>query len=178
MSARENLFLIHPHSAIEGVARQEARCYWKRTVMRSLCVVALLLGACNGPAQSPPIFRPFWGPEVVYPDTFVLFGIVADDDHGIEYQLLSAPANVDFITGFDGGRPPEYWSALFTWHTPSISAVGTTNVFIVRATETNGPGLSATGMVSIVVIAPPPIHLSLSNATPRLRMDNLRSDKS
>ena len=146
--------------------------------MRLLFVAfALLLCAWKGPAQSPPVFRPFQGPEVVYPDTLVIFPMVADDDYEVEYQLLSAPANVHFTSGWDGDRPIS-WSALFFWHTPAMSEVGTTNIFIVRAVETNGPGLSATDMVGIVLIAPPPIHLSLSNGTPLLRMDNLRPDKS
>jgi hypothetical protein len=128
---------------------------------------------CTGVCQSePPQFYNF-GPSVVYPGTHVIIGVIADSTPLIE--LLAAPANVVFW-GTQYYHPG--YIALMDWDVPSRAAVGTTNVFVLRATDSTNPQLVATNITSVLIIDPPPIRsIQFSNGLPVLRLDSLLPDK-
>jgi hypothetical protein len=126
--------------------------------------------ACNGISQGnqPPQFVPYSGPTVVYPDTYISFSLYAP---GADYDLLAAPINTHMVV-VNVGRGGED-GPLITWHTPPRSAVGITNLFVIRATSWADPTLSATCMVSLVVIDVPPIRsIALSNGVTVLQFTN------
>ena len=126
--------------------------------------------ACDGICQgNPPLqFVPYSGPTVVYRDTDISFTMYAS---GADYDLLAAPTNTHMVV-VNVGRGGED-GPLITWHTPPRSAVGTTNLFVIRATSWADPTLSATGMVSLVVIDVPPIRLiAISNGVSVLQFTN------
>jgi hypothetical protein len=153
-----------------------------RTALLSWLWLAIS-SVATGQTGSPLQFAPYVGPTTVNPGAWVEFSIVATNDgSAFDYQLLAAPANVSFRTERDCGRSSPYngaFSAVLTWYTPPLAAVGTTNRFVVRAVDTSNPAISATGMVNIVVSEIPPIRfVQLSNGVPILQLDGLISDRS
>ena len=134
-----------------------------------------MMGVCSGACQyvQPPQFDPYTGPTIAYPEEPVGFTMYAHSfqtDKFITYDLLAAPTNVILITV--SGRPPEV-DALIQWQTPPPATVGTTNVFIIRATDQGTPPLSATSTVSFVLLDLPPIQsIRISNGAPTLQFSN------
>jgi hypothetical protein len=121
--------------------------------------------ACNGICQ----FFPYTGPTVVYPNSYVTFSLEAQGAD--EYYLLAAPTNTYFSTAY-GGRGGET-DAVITWQTPPRSAVGNTNQFVVQSGVSGDPTLSATCVVSFVVIDLPLISsLAMSNGFSILQFTN------
>lgn len=149
-------------------------------------VILSLLGLAftgTGLGQSPlaPEFYPYAGPTIAYPATQVSFTLIAKDHQpnslgsNIEYELLVSPANTSFATIL--GRLDEMF-IFITWQTPSRSAVGTTNRFVIKVTDQGTPPLSATNEVGFVITDVPPIRsIAMSNGVPVLQMDNLLPNK-
>jgi hypothetical protein len=113
---------------------------------------------------------------MAFPDTTIMFTLYAGTRQtngtcGALYELLSAPSNTSFFT-FMQDRPCNQFCRVF-WNTPSRTAIGTTSVFVVRATDQGTPPLSSTTTVSIAIIDVPPLHtISLSNSAPVLQFTN------
>ena len=135
-------------------------CFWLALVGRGICQSVI-----------PLPFDPYEGPTVVYPDTIVTFAVAADPSS--EFNLLAAPANSQIVTASATGREPDNEGRI-TWHTPSQTAVGATNVFIIGATTCYDSQLmTETCTVSFVVINLPPISsITLSNKFPMLVFTN------
>src|ERR1017187_2279171 len=135
-------------------------------------LVAVASPAQVGPWPWPPQFYEYAGPTVAFPETSITFTVAAkafqtNYPHfvSVSYELLSAPSNTSFRTNQQ--------SSHLNWSTPSRSAIGTTNLFIVRATDYGTPPLSSTTTVSIVIIEVPTIQtISLSNGAPVLQFTN------
>lgn len=145
------------------------------------CLCTALSFAAIAQTNSSLNFAPFLWPTTVNRDAFVVFSLVATNDGApFDYQLISAPSNAEFSTDVELDRTYyNTWSALFSWHTPSRASVGSTNLFVVKAFEISNPSISATGVVSIVVVDVPPISaIEMSNGVPRLQLTNLLSDRS
>ena len=129
----------------------------------------------------PPQFLPYTGPTIAYPDTQIAFDLLAldrqPDSNGgnVQYELLAAPTNTSLEVFIE--RPPAK-VAFITWRTPPRSALGTTNLFVIRATDQGTPALSATNEVSFVLTDLPPIRsLAVSNGVTVLQIDNLLPNK-
>ena len=124
----------------------------------------------------PPEFDPYTGPTIAYPETQVGFTLIARSFQTggniprITYDLVAGPANVTL--GTVSGRPGEDYAWL-QWQTPAYAAIGTTNVFIIRATDRGSPPLSATNTISFVLVALPPIHsIVVNGGAPTLQFSN------
>jgi hypothetical protein len=138
-----------------------------------------LMGVSTARCQNvrPPQFTPYTGPTIAYPESQIGFTLLARSFQTssiastIRYELLAAPTNVTL--GSVIGRPPDEEFAFLRWQTPSHTAIGTTNVFTIRATDEGIPPLSATNTVSFVLVNLPPIHsISISNGAPTLQFSN------
>jgi hypothetical protein len=145
-----------------------------------LCPFSLfwIMGVCSGTCQSvpPPQFALYTGPTIAYPEAQIAFTIFARSfqtssiGSDIRYDLLAAPANVSLSTV--SGRPDEEF-ALIQWQTPPRAGIGTTNVFVISATDQGTPPLSATSTISFVLVDLPPIHwIWISNGAPTLQFSN------
>jgi len=130
-------------------------------IVLSLWISVGCAAFCQG--ISPPQFYPYNGPRVAYVETFIAFTLLADDFQPgsmggiLDYDLLAAPSNTS-IERVQGNRGEQY--AFITWQTPPRSAVGTTNRFVIRATDQGFPPLSATNEISFVVLVCQPSILS------------------
>jgi hypothetical protein len=88
----------------------------------------------------------------------------------ISYDLIAGPANSTL--GTVSGRLGEDYAWL-QWQPPARAAVGTTNVFIIRATDRGSPPLSATNTISFVFVALPPVHsIVINQGAPTLQFSN------
>ena len=129
-----------------------------------------------GPLPWPPQFYEYAGPTIAFPDTrigFTIYGWPNQTNHTcwVSLELLLAPSNTSFLTFGEQPRCGQ-WSHV-SWNTPSRLAIGTTNAFVVRATDQGTPPLSSTTTVSIVIVDVPPIQtISLSNGAPVLQFTN------
>ena len=120
------------------------------------------------PAMAQPVFGPYAGPTHAFPGTSIGFVVGPLDCDG--YDLLAAPPDVTSYTlmADRGGL-----SFAMAWTVPSDVAVGTTNSFVIRATNRETPVLSATQTVSIVLVDSPTIQrMILSNGAPVLQFNN------
>ena len=123
---------------------------------------------------SPPAFDPYTGPTIAFPGAGIAFSVIARSfqTNGIEpyirYDLLAAPTNGFLSTTM--GRPPDELFACLSWDTPPRATVGTTNVFVIRATDQGTPPLSSTLTQSFILVDPPPIRtIVISNGAPALQ---------
>jgi len=129
--------------------------------MRFCRLSLVLLGfASRGLSQEiqPPQFVPFTGPTVAYPETGIMLSVLAMEGSGgsdFDYELLAAPPDTLCLSFF--GRPDEQF-LLLDWKTPPRSLVGTTNQFVIKITDHGTPPLSATNVMSFVLLDFPPIR--------------------
>ena len=144
------------------------------------CILSVfwLTSVCPATSQGvlPPAFDPYTGPTIAFPGTSIGFSVWAWSfqtygiDPRIQYDLLAAPTNVTFWTVT--GRPSEQ-GLWMEWHIPSGAAVGTTNVFVIRATDQGTPPLSSTLGLSFILVDPPPIQaIVISNGAPVLQLSD------
>jgi len=144
----------------------------------------LVAGQTVGISQTPPpVFNSYAGPKIVFAGNPVEFSVSAQTfqpcgcQADITYELLSAPTNVVGWGDIFGNPPCEKFFYVFAGNN-SRSTIGTTNVFVFRATDPicpppATPPLSATTSVSFVVIDVPPIHsITVSNGMTWLQFTN------
>ncbi len=138
--------------------------------------VLSLTGVWRATSQdlAPPAFAPYTGPTIAFPGAGIVFSVIAHSfqtngiEPSIQYDLLAAPTNVFLSTTM--GRPPDELFACLSWNAAPRAAVGTTNVFVIRATDQGTPPLSSTLTQSFVLVDPPPIRtIFISNAAPALQ---------
>jgi hypothetical protein len=127
------------------------------------------------PATAQPVFAPYEGPTHAFPGTWIAFSVYTYHYAGYpptaaSFDLVAAPTNATFDIIWD--RPGELF-ALTTWSIPPNVAVGTTNDFVIRATDDGTPPLSSTLTVSITLVEPPLIETPvISNGVVALRFNN------
>ncbi len=173
---------LNPAQALAGgiPSLLHIRRYWPAASDMRLCMFwfCWIMGVCSGACQNvlPPQFVPYTGPTIAYPGESIAFTLLARSfqtnsiGSDLRYDLLAVPANVGLSTVF--GRADEKF-AFIQWQTPARAAIGTTNVFILSATDEGSPPLSATSMVSFVLVDVPPIHrIWISNGAPTLQFSN------
>jgi hypothetical protein len=144
------------------------------------CLLSVCWLTSFGPATAqdfpPPAFTPYAGPTIAFPGTSIGFSVIARSfqtnwmNPRIQYDLLAAPTNVSAwpVTG----RPDElgFW---IEWDIPSGAAVGTTNGFVIRASDQGTPPLSSTLELSFILVDPPPIQaIVISNGAPVLQLSD------
>jgi hypothetical protein len=137
------------------------------TVLAWLWLAFASNGLCQGNSQFQ--VYPYTGPTVVFPDTQITFGFYAPG--AIACDSLSGPTNAEAFMSY-GGRGDEQVPGV-VWQTPSRSAIGTTNTFVLRVFSGDVPPLTATGTVSLVVMDVPPMRfLTISNRVALLQFTN------
>ncbi len=138
-----------------------------------------LLGVSTAKSQNvpPPQFAPYTGPTIAYPETQIGFTLLARSFQTssiaprITYDLIAGPTNVTLDT--ISGRPPDEEFALLRWQIPAHATIGTSNVFILRATDGGIPPLSATNTINFVLVDLPSIHsIVISKGAPTLQFSN------